>query len=149
MSTQASPKLGDKRVVAANDVKRDTTDKGKLVDIESEVNEGIVGAPDNIVELINDNDMEKGRVTRVDDPPGELDDAENLEDEKVEGIQLSPVSVGDTKQTDEEIDQAKLKALADVIRNEPQDYTGEVSWEGVWTGDGWKNMPIYDIFTHT
>ncbi|GMI31458.1 hypothetical protein TrCOL_g854 [Triparma columacea] len=125
MSTKASPKLENKHVVAANDVKRGTTDKGKLVDVENEVNEEIVGAPDDIIEFIIDNDMEKGRVTRVDDPPGELDDAENLEDEKVEGIQLSPVSVGDTKQTDEEIDQAALEALANIIRNEPQDYSEE------------------------
>jgi hypothetical protein len=69
--------------------------------------------------------MEKGRVNCVDDPPSELDDAENLEEKLAEGIQVSPVSVGDTGQTDEEIDQAALEALANIIRNEPQDYTEE------------------------
>jgi hypothetical protein len=122
---KVSPKQEVEQVVAVKDDERGPTHQENNVDIESKVNEEIVGAPDDIIELINDNDKEKGRVTRVYDPPDELDDAENLEENIAEGIQLSPVSVGDTKQTDEEIDQAALEALAKIIRNEPQDYADE------------------------
>ena len=125
MSMKVSPKQVDEQVIAVNDDERGPTDEEENVDVESEVNEGIVGAPDDIVELINDNDMEKGHVTRVYTPPDELHDAEKMEGENDEGVHLSPVSVGDTEQTDEEIDQAALEALANIIRNEPQDYTEE------------------------
>ena len=90
MSMKVSPKQEDEQVIAVNDDDRGLSDQENNVDVESEVNEEIVSALDDNIELINDNDMEKGRVTRVDDPHGELDDAENLEDEKAEAIQLSP-----------------------------------------------------------
>jgi alkanesulfonate monooxygenase SsuD/methylene tetrahydromethanopterin reductase-like flavin-dependent oxidoreductase (luciferase family) len=83
MSMKVSPKQEDEQDIAVNYDERGLTDQERNVDVESEVNEGIVGSPDDIVELINDSDMEKGRVTRVYAPPDELDDVENLVDEKV------------------------------------------------------------------
>jgi hypothetical protein len=110
MSTTARPKLEDEHVVAATDVKRGTFDQVQFVDVKSEVNEETVGAAEDIVASVDDNDVEKGCVTRVDDPPDGLDcDGKSLE-EKIEGSRASLEVVGDTERTDDKIDQASLKA---------------------------------------
>ena len=106
MSTKASPKLEDEHVVAATDVKRGTTDQAQFVDVESVVNGETVGAAEDIVASIDDNDVEKGCVTRVDDPPDGLDCDEKLLEEKIDGSHASLEVVGDTEQTDNEIQAA-------------------------------------------
>jgi hypothetical protein len=106
MSTKASPKLEDEHVVAATDVKRGTTDQAKFVNVESVVNGETVGAAEDIVASIDDNDVEKGCVTRVDDPPDGLDCDEKLLEEKIDGSHASLEVVGDTEQTDNEIQAA-------------------------------------------
>ena len=110
MSTAASPKLEDEHVVAATDVKRGTTDQAQFVDVKSVVNGATVGAAEDIAASIDDNDVEKGCVTRVDDPPDGLDCDVNLLKENIEGSHASLEVVGDTERTDDKIDQASLKA---------------------------------------
>ena len=110
MSTAASPKLEDEHVVAATDVKRGTTDQAHFVDVESVVNGETVGAAEDIVDSNDDKDVEKGCVTYVDDPPDRLDRDGKLLEEKIEGSHASLEVVGDTERTDNEIDQASLKA---------------------------------------
>ena len=88
-STKASPKLEDEHVVAATDVKRGTTDQAQFVDDESVVNGETVGAAEDVVDSNDDNDVEKGCVTRVDDPPNELDCDGELLEEKIEGSHAS------------------------------------------------------------
>jgi hypothetical protein len=107
MSTAASPKLEDKHVVAATDVKKGTTDQAQFVDVESEVNRETVGAAEDVVDSNDDKDVEKGCVTYVDDPPDGLDRDGKLVEEKIEG---SLEVVGDTERTDDEIDQAVFEA---------------------------------------
>ena len=103
---KVSPKQEDEQVIAVNDDERGLTDQEKNVDVESEVYEEIVGAPDDVIELINDNDMENGRVFGVDDPPDGLDDNEHSVEEKAEGNKASLLGIAGATQTDEEIDRA-------------------------------------------
>ena len=110
MSTKASPKLEDEHVVASTDVKRGTTDRAQFVDVKSVVNGETVGAAEDIAASIDDNDVEKGCVTSVDDPPDGLDRDGKLLEEKIEGSHASLEVVGDTEKTDNEIDQATPKA---------------------------------------
>ena len=110
MSTAASPKLDDEHVVAATDVKRGTTDQAQFVDVESKVNRETVGAAEDVVDSNDDKDVEKGCVTYVDDPPDGLDRDGKLLEEKIEGNHASLEVVGDTEKTDNEIDEATLKA---------------------------------------
>ena len=106
MSTAASPKLEDEHVVAATDVKRGITDQEQSVDVASVVNRETVGAAEDVVDSNDDKDVEKGCVTHVDDPPDGLDRDGKLLEEKIEGSHASLEVVGDTEQTDNEIDQA-------------------------------------------
>ena len=106
MSTAASPKLEDKHVVAATDVKRGTTDQAHFVDVKSEVNRETVGAAEDVVDSNDDKDVEKGCITYVDDPPDGLDRDGKLLEEKIEGSHASLEVVGDIEQTDNEIDLA-------------------------------------------
>ena len=106
MSTAASPKLEDEHVVAATDVKRGTTDQAHFVDVKSVVNGETVGAAEDVVDSNDDKDVEKGCITYVDDPPDGLDRDGKLLEEKIEGSHASLEVVGDTEQTDNEIDQA-------------------------------------------
>jgi hypothetical protein len=110
MSTKASPKLEDEHVVAATDIMRGTTDQAHFVDVKSEVNRETVGAAEDIVDSNDDKDVEKGCVTYVDDPPDGLDCDGKLLEEEIEGSRASLEVVGDTERTDNEIDQASLKA---------------------------------------
>jgi hypothetical protein len=103
MSTKASPKLENEHVVAATNVKRGTTDQAQFVDVESVVNRETVGAAEDIVASVDDNDVEKGCVTRVDDPPDGLDCDGKLLEEEIEGSRASLEVVGDTERTDNAI----------------------------------------------
>ena len=125
MSTAASPKLEDEHVVAATDVKRGTTDQAHFVDVESVVNGETVGAAEDIAASIDDNDVEKGCVTSVDDPPDGLDCDVNLLEEKIEGSHASLEVVGDTERTDNEIN---LEAEVSWSSQVAQKSTAIVTW---------------------
>ena len=128
MSTAASPKLEDEHVVAATDVKRGTTDQAQFVDVKSVVNGETVGAAEDIAASIDDNDVEKGCVTSVDDPPDGLDCDVNLLEEKIEGSHASLEVVSDTERTDNEIDQATLEAEVSWSSQVAQKSTAIVTW---------------------
>ena len=49
MSMKVSPKQEDEQVVAVNDNETGLSDQERNFDIESEVNEEIVGAPEDII----------------------------------------------------------------------------------------------------
>ncbi|GMI40334.1 hypothetical protein TrCOL_g12993 [Triparma columacea] len=125
MSTKDSSQQEDKHIVASSDVENGLQDHEKTIDFASEANEAIFGAPEDVIDSIDDNNMENGRVIRVDDPPDGLGGNENSVEEKAEGKKASLVSIGGITQTDEEIDRAALEALTNILRNEPQDYTKE------------------------
>ena len=67
MSTKDSPKQEDKHIVASSDVENGLQDHEKTIGFASGVSEGIFGAPEDVIDSINDNNMENGRVFRVDD----------------------------------------------------------------------------------
>ncbi|GMI45735.1 hypothetical protein TrCOL_g13458, partial [Triparma columacea] len=106
MSTKDSPQQEDKHIVARSDVENGLQDHEKTIDFPSEANEGLFGAPEDVIDSIDDNNMENGRVFRVDDPPDGLKDNENSVEEKAEENKASLAGIGGATQTDEEIDRA-------------------------------------------
>ncbi|GMI43693.1 hypothetical protein TrCOL_g6405 [Triparma columacea] len=121
MSTKDSPQQEDKHIVASSDIENGLQDH----DFSSEANEAIFGAPEDVIDSINDNNMENGWVFRGDNPPDGLGDNENLVEEKDKGNKASLVGIGGATQIDKEIDRAELEALTNIIRNKKQDYTEE------------------------
>jgi hypothetical protein len=106
MSTKDTPQQEDKHIVASINVEHDLKDHGQPIDIASGVSEGMFGAPEDVIDSIDDNDMENGRVFRVDDPPDGLGGNEYLVEEEAEGNKASLVGIGGATQTNEEIDRA-------------------------------------------
>ena len=106
MSTKDSPQQEDEHIVARSDVEHGLEDHGKPIDIASGVSEGICGAPEVVIDSIDDNNMENERFFRVDDPPDGLGGNANLVEEKAEENKASLVSIGGATQTDEEVDRA-------------------------------------------
>ena len=125
MSTKDRPQQEDKHIVASSDVENGLQDHGKTIDFTSGVSEGIFDAPEVVVNSIDDNNMENGRVFRVNDPPDGLGGNENAVEDKAEGNKASLIGISGATQTDEEIDRAALEALTNIIRNESQNYTEE------------------------
>ena len=121
MSTKDTPQEEDKHIVARSDVENGLQDHEKTIDFASEANEAVFGAPEDVIDSIDNNNMENRRVIRVDNPPDGLGGNENAVEDKAEGNKASLVSIGGDTQTDEEIDRAALEALTNIIRNEPQD----------------------------
>ena len=106
MSTKDSFQQEDKHIVASIDVEHGLKGHGKPIDIASGVSEGIIGAPEDVIDSIDDNNMENGRVFRVDDPPDGLGGNKNSVEKNAEGNRESLVGIGGATQTDEEIDRA-------------------------------------------
>ena len=106
---------------AVSDVEKGPFKQREGISIPIGTAAAIVGAPQDVADSTDDNDIERGHGEK---PPDEPSGGANVP-EKIVTSDTSLVGSSNVKLTDDEIDEAARQALANIIKNVPQHYTDE------------------------